>query len=118
MGEVRNEPGNPENGMIIDFGAVKQIMVAEVGDQWDHAFLVCRHDKVVVDFLQSLTGHKTVVLDAVPTAENLAAVAAERIANAIRKHYGDTVWLTKIRLFETPNCWADAVTPALFTDAD
>jgi 6-pyruvoyltetrahydropterin/6-carboxytetrahydropterin synthase len=107
-GEVRDEPGNPENGMIIDFGALKEVIQTEIANPWDHAFLVCRGDRVVVDFLKSLPEHKTVILDVVPTAENLVAVAAEKIRVALRAKYGNLVTLTNVRLYETPNCWADA----------
>jgi 6-pyruvoyltetrahydropterin/6-carboxytetrahydropterin synthase len=106
-GEVKNAPGDPENGMVIDFGALKDILRAEVADPWDHAFLAFRGDAQVVELLAAIPEHKTVLLDAIPTAENLARIAAERIAAALRAHYGDAVRLSHLRLYETPNCWAD-----------
>jgi len=109
-GEVCNEPGNPENGMITDFGALKEIMQAEVASQWDHAFLVYQDDQVVVKLLSSIPDHKTVVLPVVPTAENLAELAAQKISSALTAQYGDKIILTNVRLYETPNCWADALT--------
>jgi hypothetical protein len=63
------------NGMVMDFGDVKAIAKQQVVDVWDHAFLAYRGDTAVVAFLQSMPGHKTVILDVVPTAENLAAEA-------------------------------------------
>lgn len=108
-GDVHDEPGNPENGMIIDFAALKRIMQANVTDQWDHAFLAWRNDRVVVDFLSRLIDHKTVILDVVPTVENLVAIAAARLISAIRDQYGNRVTIVNVRLFETPNCWADAL---------
>ena len=35
-----NEPGNPKNGMVIDFHDLKQIVNQEVVDKLDHAFII------------------------------------------------------------------------------
>ena len=56
-----------------------------------------------------LNGHKTVVLDQVPTAENLARIAFDRLDAVYRDTYGNHLQLERVRLYETPNCWADAV---------
>jgi len=78
-------------------------------DLWDHAFLVYRQDLDVLQFLQSLDDHKTVVLDTPPTAENLALTAFRILDAAYRDTYGNHLRLEQVRLFETPNCWADAI---------
>jgi 6-pyruvoyltetrahydropterin/6-carboxytetrahydropterin synthase len=108
-GEVIDQSGSPMNGMVMDFSEVKALARDNLVDAWDHAFLAYRGDSQVVSFLESLPGHKTVVLDVVPTAENLARVAF-RILDAIyRDTYGNRLRLEKVRLYETPNCWADAL---------
>ena len=88
---------------------VKRIANELVVNQWDHAFLVYRGDTLVADFLAAVPGHKTVVLDVVPTAENLAAEAFRILDPAYRDSYGNHLRLERVRLYETPNCWADAV---------
>lgn len=108
-GEIHHQEGNPENGMVIDFGTLKQILLECVGEPWDHAFLVYRNDAVVLNFLQSLPEHKTVVLEVVPTAENLVQIAATHIKSALLQRYANRVTLIKLRLYETPNCWAEYV---------
>jgi 6-pyruvoyltetrahydropterin/6-carboxytetrahydropterin synthase len=107
-GEIINAPGSEVNGMVMDFGEIKNIASKEVVSQWDHAFLVWRGDTRVVEFLASMPGHKTVLLDVVPTAENLAATAFRILNAAYRDTYGNALRLDRVRLFETPNCWADA----------
>jgi len=101
------EAGSSE-GMVMDFSDVKTIAKAVVVDRWDHAFLVHRHDTVVAGFLETLPGHKTVVLDAVPTAENLAQEAFRLLDAAYEDRYGNGLRLERVRLYETPNNWADA----------
>jgi 6-pyruvoyltetrahydropterin/6-carboxytetrahydropterin synthase len=107
-GTVIAVDGRPENGMVMDFSEVKAIAKARVVDRWDHAFLVWRNDTAVVAFLATLADHKTVLLDVVPTAENLARVAFGILDAAYVDGFGNQLRLERVRLYETPNCWADA----------
>ena len=93
----------------MDYSEVKRIANVALVDLWDHAFLVYRQDLDVLQFLQSLDDHKTVVLDTPPTAENLALTAFRILDAAYRDTYGNHLRLEQVRLFETPNCWADAI---------
>ncbi len=108
-GAVTDAEGRPDNGMVMDFADIKKIADDLVVSRWDHAFLAWRGDSAVTAFLASLPGHKTVLLDVTPTAENLAAEAFRILDAAYRNSYGDRLRLEKIRLYETPNCWADAL---------
>ena len=108
-GEVIDKAGDAANGMVMDFSQVKDLAKQHVVDLWDHAFLAFAGDQAVVDFLTSLPGHKTVILDRVPTAEILAQIAFELLDAAYRDTYGNHLRLAQVRLYETPNCWADAV---------
>ncbi len=106
-GEVIKAAGVSDEGMVMDFSDVKRIAKEQVVDAWDHAFLVYRGDKVVMDFLVTMPNHKTVVLDVIPTVENLASVAFETLVGAYRDTYGNHLRLERVRLYETPNNWAD-----------
>lgn len=111
-GDIITADGASEQGMVLDFSEVKAIAQRHVVDDWDHAFLAWRGDQQVVSFLAGLAGHKTVVFDSPPTAEYLAQTAF-RILDAIyHDKYGNRLKLENVRLYETPNCWADAVRPA------
>jgi 6-pyruvoyltetrahydropterin/6-carboxytetrahydropterin synthase len=107
-GEVIEAAGRPDSGMVMDFSEVKEIARRFVVDAWDHAFLAYRGDTAVVAFLATLPGHKTVLLDAVPTAENLARIAFGLLEPAYQDTFGNHLRLQRVRLYETPNCWADA----------
>jgi 6-pyruvoyltetrahydropterin/6-carboxytetrahydropterin synthase len=93
---------------VMDFSEVKTIANRIVVDAWDHAFLAFRGDRAVVEFLESLPNHRTVLFDAPPTAEHLAATAFRLLAPAYDDRYGNQLALERVRLYETPNCWADA----------
>ena len=107
-GEVIVAAGTPENGMVMDFSHVKQLAKRHLVDAWDHAFLAFRGDAAITAFLASLPEHKTVLLDAVPTAENLARIAFAVLDPVYRDTYGNKLRLQCVRIYETPNCWADA----------
>ncbi len=108
-GEIISREGASDDGMVMDFSDVKAIARKAVVDVWDHAFLVYQNDTVVLDFLLSLPDHKTVVMDCIPTAENMAATAFRLLDALYRDSYGNQLKLERVRLFETPNSWADAL---------
>jgi 6-pyruvoyltetrahydropterin/6-carboxytetrahydropterin synthase len=110
-GDIIWQEGASENGMLMDFSDVKTIARKAVVDMWDHAFLVYKNDSAVLEFLGSLPDHKTVVMDSVPTAENMAAEAFRILDALYRDTYGNHLQLERIRLYETPNNWADALRP-------
>jgi 6-pyruvoyltetrahydropterin/6-carboxytetrahydropterin synthase len=109
-GAVVNRDGQSDNGMIMDFSEIKEIASRHLVDLWDHAFLVYDKDITVRQFLDSLPDHKTVVLDRVPTVENLAQIAFNKLKSVFQNETGLT--LTKITLYETPNCWAEVTAGA------
>ena len=110
-GEILRTEGAAGQGMVMDFSDVKRIAHAVLVDHWDHAFLVYQDDHAVVAFLATLPGHKTVVLPVVPTAEHLAAEAFRILDAAYLDTFGNQLRLERVRLYETPNNWADAVRP-------
>ncbi|MFA6013719.1 MAG: 6-carboxytetrahydropterin synthase QueD [Gallionellaceae bacterium] len=112
-GKVITIEGASEQGMVMDFSDVKRIAKQQVVDVWDHAFLVYYGDRVVLDFLRTLPEHKTVVLNVIPTAENLAKVAFELLDNAYTDVFKNDLRLERVRLYETPNNWADYSRPPL-----
>ena len=106
-GEIITTEGLSEQGMVMDFTDVKRIAQEQLVDAWDHAFLVYRGDTVVCDFLATLPNHRTIILEVVPTAENLAQVAFSILNPAYKDTYGNHLRLEQVRIYETPNNWAD-----------
>lgn len=112
-GEVIDEPGNPANGMVIDFAALKAVMVEQVDDLWDHAFIVADDDVDLREFLCS-RGWKVDVLPCVPTAENLVRIATLRLLPRLR---AEGIRLLRVQLWETPTCSATYFPNAADRDA-
>ena len=106
-GEPIATRGDARQGMLMDFSEVRAIAQRELVDAWDHAFLAWREDRVVLDFLAQLPEHRTVIFDEPPTAEHLALAAFKLLERAYTNRYGNGLKLERVRLYETPNCWAD-----------
>jgi 6-pyruvoyltetrahydropterin/6-carboxytetrahydropterin synthase len=108
-GDIIQQEHSSENGMVMDFSDVKRIARETVVDVWDHAFIVYQYDQPVLDFLNSLPNHKTVVFPTIPTAENMASEAFRLLKAQYKDVYGNHLTLERVRLYETPNSWTDAV---------
>ncbi len=106
-GEIADHPGKAYDCMVLDFGYIKRLTNQHVVELWDHAFLVAKEDEVLVSFLDSLPNHKTVIMEHVPTVENLANTAFAILQPIFQQAFGGHLVLTALRLYETPNCWAD-----------
>ena len=108
-GDVIVDDFDPEQGMVADFGGIKALVQHHIVAAWDHAFLAYVQDRAVLDFLATLPGHRTVTFEAPPTAEHLAATALRILAPAFAAAYGERLHVEQVRIYETPNCWADAL---------
>src|SRR5262249_3232340 len=107
IGAVIEDEGSSDNGMIMDFSDVKALAKKHLVDVWDHAFIAYSKDIALLEFLNSIPDHKTVVIDSIPTVENLAQVAFNILKEAYWDRYGTGLHLHKLVLHETPNCWAE-----------
>ena len=111
-GEPVDDPDSSDHGMLMDFSDVKTLAKDNLVDLWDHAFIVHEGDLQIRNLLDQIPGHKTVVVDRVPTAENLVAIAFETLDPLYTERFGHGLKLRKLRLYETPTSWADCNPPA------
>ena len=107
-GDIISEENISDFGMVMDFKDAKNLIKKVIVEPWDHAFIVYEKDKEVLDFLNSLESHKTVIFPKVPTAENMALVAFNILSKAFEEKFKGLIKPKKVRLYETPNNWADA----------
>lgn len=104
-GKVKNEPGHPHDGMIIDFSILKKIIQKEVIDHIDHALLISEKHPLIIDKneLQKFHEHKILILPFQPTTENIIQYIANKIMNILPPH----IKLHKLKLNETPTSYAE-----------
>lgn len=91
-------------GRVIDFGVVKGIVGQWLDTEWDHGMLLHEDDTATIKLCEA-HGWKHYVLDREPTAENLSE---HLFSVASRLLLPQRVKVVRVRLYETPNCWADA----------
>lgn len=102
-GKPVNDINNPKNGMVIDFTDLKNIVLKEVVDVFDHAVAVSNEfDGEKLEMLEKTFGN-VVVVNYQPTCENLVADFAVRI----KKHIPGGLKLHSLRLFETAKSFAE-----------
>lgn len=91
-------------GRVIDFSVIKNVVGSWVDAHWDHNMIIWENDPNLV-LLNQCDGLKLPYITTFnPTAENLAAFLLT-IANDLLEKTG--VKVTKIRLWETSNCYVE-----------
>ena len=106
-GEVVTQSGVSEEGMLMDFSDVSDILQKHIHDVVDHAFIVYEGDDDAIAALSQLGDeHRTLVVPFVPTAENLAKWAYEQVEPHIETSYGNALRLHAFHVRETPKSWA------------
>lgn len=96
-----------DDGMVVDFGIIKQYAGEWIDAYFDHGSILSEKDKVLIDLCDS-NEWKVYIMQGEPTAENIAKELFHRLSKLI---CSDNIFvglrLTHLRLYETPNCWAD-----------
>lgn len=110
LGSVIEQQGISDEGMIMDFGDVKEILTRKIYDVLDHGSMFWEHDPLV-PALEADIETKLVKVPFVPTAENIAKWCFEQVYDEILIE--GQRQLESVRLYETPNSWADYSPPHL-----
>ncbi len=117
-----------QQGMVLDFGFLKEEMMNEIDRPCDHGTILWINDPFVTRFAGDdiqravdwekgvkAKGHycvdsvfgKLYLLPFVPTAENLAKHWFERLLPRVAMRTENQATLYKIKVWETPNCSAE-----------
>ena len=106
-GDLVSLKGISEEGMIMDFSEVSRILNEQIHDIVDHSFIVFEGDDEAIRALSEIGDeHRTVIVPFVPTAENLAKWAFDRVDPHIKSSYGNSITLHAFHVRETPKSWA------------
>ncbi|MBC5994517.1 6-pyruvoyl trahydropterin synthase family protein [Pontibacter cellulosilyticus] len=94
---------HPKNGMVLDFGDLKQLVQETVIDAVDHALLLRADcDRKLIEALRRLH-HKLLLTPYQPTCENMLIDFKTRL----RKVMPASVELHSLKLWETQNAFAE-----------
>lgn len=119
-----------DTGMVQDFGDIKKILMEKIHDILDHGFMISKDDDKMLEAFEIDTNvkniksdgyakvrgtfnFKIIVVNFVPTAENIAKWCYEQIKDDIFKEIGDSTTsnmtirkLKQVRVWETPTSTA------------
>jgi 6-pyruvoyltetrahydropterin/6-carboxytetrahydropterin synthase len=107
--ELITEPGHPQEGMLADFGFLKQALTECVHDAFDHGFIVWVHDDDLIRcFGEATKVWKIIPFPYIPTAENIARWSFHRLKIWFEDHTEDVYdfRLVQVRVWETPTSLA------------
>lgn len=124
---VPTDPGE-QQGMVLDFGFLKDEMMTAIDAQFDHALCLWIRDPLVEGWFalgvlgsqaeaqyflnmdglvqREWAGGRLVLVADVPTAENLARLWFRLLVDRVHERSGHRARLTKVVVWETPNCCA------------
>lgn len=105
-------------GRVIDFGKIKEVVGGWIDAELDHRLMLEQDDPICAMIVNGLAAESDDVPEEMwpvgvpfsPTAENLARFIAEEAA-ALLDENAPGVRLVHVRLYETPNGWADVHVP-------
>lgn len=91
-----------KNEMIIDYYDVEKL-INPIIEKLDHAFMVNKDDKIVIEFLNKINSKK-VIVEFQSTAENICLYLLNEVKNA---SFPENVNSVKIRVYETEFDYAE-----------
>ena len=103
IGESKNQPNHPKDGMVLDFSQLKTIVKEQIVSRFDHSLMVNRLVSEKQQQLLKQTTDRVIVVNFQPTSENIVTYIAE----ILQQHLPSDVSLFSIRLFETVTSFAE-----------
>ncbi len=116
----------PEKGMVLDFAVVKEELINQIAEPCDHGLIIDAEDRTITTMLgvadadiqwvsenrmarpvQNIAGLKLYMTPFPPTCEHLAKHWYEIMSAALHTRTGGHVTVKKVRVYETPNSYAD-----------
>lgn len=102
-GLINETPNDPNQGLVIDFGVIKQITKEHVISRFDHALVLHQDAPYSIDTFLPDHFEKVLLVPFQPSCENLMMYFKSLISSALPSD----VKLVKMRLEETPTSYAE-----------
>ena len=104
LGIIDETAGTSNEGMVMDFGDVKSILMSNIYDVLDHGFMLWEGDTLVAALLSD-PHTKLIIVTFIPTAENIARWCFDRVKEDL--HIPEQRRLLKVVVKETPTSAAE-----------
>lgn len=104
--EVEVEGDVHLDGMVLDFGLLKQSLGGWLDANWDHALLLEIGDPLAKAVKRCDPELRVVLLPKAPSAENLARLLLHEAVVAVMR-ISKEARVVRVRCWETPTCYAE-----------
>tara|TARA_Y100000310_G_scaffold326856_1_gene392338 strand:+ start:86 stop:520 length:435 start_codon:yes stop_codon:yes gene_type:complete len=102
LGELVATSGASDEGMVVDFGDLKKIMLSEIDEKLDHGFMMYEKDALVESF-RGFEDQHLIFVPFIPTAENIAKYIFGLLKPALLTK---SISLSYVKVWETPTSMA------------
>lgn len=96
-----NDPKDPKNGMLMDFGALKKLVNQEIVSQYDHGIVVAQNDERIQAIKKQFDN--IIITKYQPTCENFVVDFAQKI----QSNLPEKITVHSIKLYETATSYAE-----------
>lgn len=112
---VAPDPKRPDSGMVVDFGVIKQVLMREIHDHFDHRLILWKEDPLLKPsrfhpFQEALKlaniSDSIRVVPVIPTSEGLAEYWAGLVQQSPALRDDAHFRLVQLDVWETPNSLA------------
>ena len=103
IGDPIDDENNPKNGMVIDFGDLKNIVNAEIIHPLDHSIILNNKAFNSLNSTDNQMFKKQYIVDYQPTCENMVVDFAHKLLKKIP----EGLKLHNIKLYETATSFAE-----------
>ena len=93
---------NPKNGMLIDFGDLKETVKKIIVDKFDHAIMLNKDAKIDLSNSTQMF-ERVIVSNYQPTCENILLDIVDKLTNV----FPENVTIHNVRLYETATSYAE-----------
>ena len=100
-GKLVSKTSSSDQGMVIDFSDIKNILMIEIHDKCDHGFMYWKKDVEMSAFFKKNPDFKSIPVDFVPTAENISNWIFQKLQQKIKQIKPLRLTLVQVQLWET-----------------
>jgi 6-pyruvoyltetrahydropterin/6-carboxytetrahydropterin synthase len=129
------QASGPEKGMVVDFAVLREELENQITALCDHGLIIDVDDQTVTQMLgvpeidiqwvkrqgaakavSNVADFKVYLVPFPPTSEHLAKHWYELMSASLKARTDGHVTVKKIRVYETPNCYADFPSGSMVVD--
>ena len=101
-GQIISDEGSSDEGMVIDFGDLKEVMMEVLDAKYDHGMVLWSGD-VMAEAIRGDVKTKLTIVSFIPTAENLAEMWFQELEGRLKER---RIELVALKVWETPTSTA------------